>query len=412
MSPPAPLSGPGPAAVAAAPLRTDGGYEYRNTGTRVVQRPGAIDALGAETDALGCRRLMVVCGGNTRRGRVFERAMKALGPRVVVVLDRVVEHSSTVLVTEGAALARAERVDGIVAVGGGSASDTAKGIAILLGEGGRIEEHASRFEPPDRFFPKDLPSPKLPVIAVPTTASAAEVTPGLGLRDPEGRKLLFWDPTLASRLIVLDPEAAADVPAAVMAATAMNGFAHCAEGLYSRLRNPISEALALHGIALFGRWLPAMVADPASIEARGGVLAAAHLSGMVISNARVGIHHAVCHCLGARGGLSHGVANSVMLPHALAYNVPVAAAEIARIGQALGADTRASSAEDGARAGIEAVRALQRAARVPTRLRDTGLDRALLPAIASDTLRDRGLFFNPRRTDSVDAILELLEEAW
>ncbi|MFZ4759063.1 MAG: iron-containing alcohol dehydrogenase family protein [Burkholderiaceae bacterium] len=388
------------------------GYEYRNTGTRVVQRAGAIDALGTEIDALGCRRLMVVCGGNTRRSRVFDRAVAALGARVAVLFDRVVEHSSTTLVTEAAAIARAERIDGLVAIGGGSASDTAKGIAILLGEGGEIVSHASRFEPPDRFFPKDLPSPKLPVIAVPTTASAAEVTPGLGLRDPQGRKLLFWDPSLASRLIVLDPQANVDVPVAVMASSAMNGFAHCAEGLYSRLRNPISEALALHGITLFGRWLPAMAADPSSVEARGGVLAAAHLSGMVISNARVGIHHAVCHCLGARGGLSHGVANSVMLPHALAYNLSVAAPQLARMAVALGGGARGRTDDAVARDGIDAVRALQQAAGVPRRLRDTGLDRALIPAIAEDTLRDRGLYFNPRRTESADAIRQLMEEAW
>jgi alcohol dehydrogenase len=317
-----------------------------------------------------------------------------------------------VLVTEGAEIARTHDVDGIVALGGGSASDTAKGIAILLGEGGRIEEHASTFIPPDRFIPKPLPSPKVPVIAVPTTASAAEVTPGLGLRSPDGRKLLFWDATLASRLIVLDPAANVAVPASLMAATAMNGFAHCAEGLYSRLRNPVSEALALHGIRLFTRWLPAMAADPSSVEARAGVLTAAHLSGRVISNSRVAVHHATCHCLGARGGLAHGVANSIMLPHALAYNIAVAAPELARMAEAMGVDIAGMDAPAAARAGIDAVRKLQREAGVPTRLRDTGLDRSLLPAIAEDTMRDRGLFFNPRVTRSASAILELLEQAW
>ncbi|MGE0800769.1 MAG: iron-containing alcohol dehydrogenase family protein [Lautropia sp.] len=379
--------------------------DYRNTGARVLMRPGAIDALPAEIDALGCRRLMLICGGRTRASRMFERIAAGLGERVVARYDRVVEHSSTVGVTEAAGAARAARVDGLVAVGGGSASDTAKGIAILLGEGGEIEAHASRFEPPDRFFPTPLPAPKIPVIAVPTTASAAEVTPGLGLRDREGRKLLFWDNTLASRLIVLDPEANVEVPATLMASTAMNGFAHCAEGLYSRLRNPISEALALQGARLFTRWLPAMVADPADVAARGGVLTAAHLSGMVISNARVGIHHAVCHCLGARGGLSHGVANSIMLPYAIAYNREEAAGPLALLAQAMGAEPTADAA-------IAAVRRLQADAGVPTRLRDTGLARELLPAIAADTFHDRGLFFNPRRTESVDAIIQLLEQAW
>jgi alcohol dehydrogenase len=399
-------------AVAAPPMQPPGWLDYNDPRSRVVLRPGALDDIGREVGALGCERVMLVCGGNTRKSALFERARTALGERLAVLFDRVVEHSSTDLVTEAASLARQHRVDGLVALGGGSASDTAKGIAILLGEGGRIEEHASTFIPPDKFIPKPLPAPKIPIIAVPTTASAAEVTPGLGLRNPEGRKLLFWDLTLATRLIVLDPAANVDVPASLMASTAMNGFAHCAEGLYSRLRNPISEALALHGIRLFTRWVPAMKADPANVEARGGVLTAAHLSGRVISNSRVGIHHAVCHCLGARGGLPHGVANSIMLPHALAYNIPVAAAELARMAEAMGVNIAGMDAPAEAEAGIEAVRKLQCDAGVPTRLRDTGLDRALLPAIAEDTMRDRGLFFNPRLTSSSSAVMELLEQAW
>jgi len=181
--------------------------------------------------------------------------------------------------------------------------------------------------------------------------------------------------------------------------------------LYSRLRNQVSEGLALQGIRLFGRWLPDMVRNPDSVDARAGVLMAAHISGMVISNARVGIHHAVCHCLGARGNLPHGVANSIMLPHALAYNLDDATPALALLAQAMGCEARGSE-RDMALAGIEAVRALQIAAKVPTRLRDTGLDKALLPAIAADTLLDRGNFFNPRRTETDAPILSLLEKAW
>jgi alcohol dehydrogenase len=401
-----------PPAVANPPITPSGWISYWNTSARVVLKPDAIADMPQEIAALGCRRLMLVCGGNTAKSPILAKVRAAVGSLVVCETDRVVEHSSTALVTECAAIAREHRIDGLLAVGGGSASDTAKGIAILLAEGGRIDDHASSFEPPDKFKPRDLPSPKLPVIVVPTTASAAEVTPGLGIRNAQGAKLLFWDVKLASRLIVLDPVANATVPAAIMAATAMNGFAHCAEGLYSRLRNPISQALALHGIRLFAAGLPAMVAEPANPDHRATVLAAAHLSGMVISNARVGIHHAVCHCLGARGGLPHGVANAIMLPHALAYNLPVAARELGQLAEAMGADTRNLSADAAAQAGIAAVRGLQRDSRVPTRLRDTGLDRTLLPAIAADTLRDRGLFFNPRRTETADPIIEILEQAW
>jgi len=385
--------------------------EYQNTATRVVLRSGALADLGREVSALGCTRVMVVCGGRTLRSEIFSQAIAALGSLAVVQFQEVVEHSPTYLVTRGAELARAHGIDGCVAIGGGSASDTAKGIALLLAEGGLIEEHASRFVAPDQFFPTILPQPKIPVISVPTTASAAEVSPGLGLRDDTGRKLLFWDVKLASRLIVLDPKANLEVPASIMASTAMNGFAHCAEGLYSRLSNPISEGLALQGISLFARHLPDMSAQPDDIDARAGVLMAAHLSGMVISNARVGIHHAVCHSLGARGALSHGVANSIVLPHALAYNLEAATPALALLGRAMGCSEAGTPLERAGRA-IDAVKALQQSVGVPTRLRDTGLDESLLPAIARDTLDDRGLYFNPRRTGSVEPVLQLLRSAW
>lgn len=385
---------------------------YQNTGSRVVLKPGAIADLPTELATLGIDRAMLVCGPNTRKGPVFAAVEAALGGLAVGIVDDVVEHSATTLVMAAARRARELEIDGLVAIGGGSASDTAKAIAIVLAEGGSIEEHASRFEPPDTFYPKELYKPKLPVVAVPTTASAAEVTPGLGIRDSSGRKLLFWDVKLASRLIVLDPQANCSVPAQIMATTAMNAFAHCAEGLYSRLRNPISEGLALQGIRLLTPAIPAMVETPDDVDHRGGVLAGAHISGMVISNARVGIHHAVCHCIGALGGVSHGVANAIMLPHGLAYNRDVAAAQLAKMAAAMDVDTRGLSDAEAADAGIAAVRELQRRARVPHRLRDTGLDRATLPEIAEHTMRDRGLFFNPRRTTDPAQVLELLQEAW
>lgn len=388
-------------------------YEVNIPRQRCVLARNAARMVAAELDALGATRALVVCGPNTRRTRLLQEVVETLGPRCVAVFDRVVEHSATTVVTDGAGLAAEHAIDALVAVGGGSASDTAKAIAILLAEGGEIADHASRFIPPDQFFPKPLPAPKLPLIAIPTTASAAEVTPGLGIRDPvSGTKLLFWDVKLAASVILLDPDANLEVPASLMAATAMNAFAHCAEGLYSRLRNPVSDALARQGARILVRAIPDMVREPDNVEHRAAVLSGAHLSGMVIANARVGIHHAVCHCLGAFGGLSHGVANAVMLPYALAYNLDVAAGQLADLAEAMGVRTQSNSVDAGARAAIDAVQTLQENARVPRRLRDTGLDRDLLPAIAEHTLRDRGLFFNPKRTSSAEPILALLERAW
>lgn len=370
-----------------------------------VSGPGVVGELAQRMDALGLERALVVCSNSVRRSALLARVLDVLGPRTAGRFEEVVQHSAVALVNQAAQQARDLGIDSLVAVGGGSSSDTAKAVAILLAEGGPLESHASTFVYPDQFFPKPLHRPKLPILAIPTTASAAEVTPGLGIRGAGSIKYLFWDTKLASRVVFLDEAANLEVPVAVMATTGMNGFAHCAEGLYSRLRNPVSSGLALQGARMFAQALPAMVAEPGEAKHRGQVLAAAALSGLVISNARVGIHHAVCHCLGARGGLPHGVANSIMLPHALAYNRDVAGAELAQLAEALGARPQPEAA-------IEAVLKLQEGAKVPRRLRDVGLDQALLPAIAEDTLHDRGLYFNPKRTTSAEPILAMLEAAW
>ena len=388
-------------------------FEYAGLPTRVVLAAGAVDRMAEYVDAAGGSRVMLICGARTGRTRLVERARAALGSRLAVTFDAVVEHSGARIVEAGARLAAQAGVDLLLAIGGGSASDTAKAIAILLAEGGPLERHQTVFVPPDRYIQQPLPNPKLPIVAIPTTLSAAEVTPGLGIRsEADGRKLLFWDIKLAPRLIILDPQANLEVPVTLMASTGMNAFAHCIEGLYSKVRNPISEGLALQGIRLLHEALPAMAHSPQDPDARGRALVGAHLSGLVIANARVGIHHGVCHCLGALGGLPHGVANSVFLPHAMLYNLEVAAGQLKLAALAMGLDARDLPDREAALLAIDATVAMQRAIGVPTRLRDTGLDRALFAAIADHALVDRGLFFNPRPTSSAGAVIELLEQAW
>jgi alcohol dehydrogenase len=150
-------------------------------------------------------------------------------------------HSSVSIVEDMAAQAKNDGVDGLIALGGGSASDSAKAVALLMAEGGRLIDHASQFTPPSTLHVPVLLRPKMPIVSIPCTASGAEVTVSLGVRDEEGRKLLFTDFQLASRLILIDPLANLDVPAKLMLSTGMNGLAHCIEGLYSLERAPMAE---------------------------------------------------------------------------------------------------------------------------------------------------------------------------
>ena len=387
------------------------GFQYLSSRSKLLSRPGALDSLAEEVEAIGAQRLMLVSGTRSVESAAARATRAALGTLIVCEASGVPQHSGVTTVESIAVRARKHGVDGFVVVSGGSASDSAKAAAILLAEGGKLADHANVFYPPDRYVQKVLNRPKLPIIAIPTTLSAAEVTPGLGISDHHGHKLVFWDHHLVPRLIVLDGRATRDVPSGLFATTGMNALAHCIEGIYSRVRNPVSEGLALQGIRVLRAALEQVTDRPDDEDARADALVGAYLSGMVISNARVGIHHGICHGLGALGGLPHGVANSIMLPHAMRFNLEVAAEHLTLVAQALGADTRGMTPLAAADAAIAAVQALQHRLGVPQRLSDAGLDRALLPRLAKGAMSDRGLYFNPRLASEAEVLL-LLEAAW
>lgn len=376
-------------------------FVQRTPAMKTVAREDAIDALGAELGLLGVRRVLLVCGGSVRRSPLHARVLRQLEAMEVLEAGDVPPHSSVELVERLARQAAGRGIEAVVAVGGGSSSDTAKAVVLLMAEGGRLADHASRFTPPAQLHVPVLARPKIPIVTIPCTASGAEVTPSLGIRDAEGRKLLFTDPQLASRVVLLDAKANLGVPAGLMLSTGMNGLAHCIEGLYSKERSPLAELLAIDAMQRFARALPAVHAAPADVAARGELLYAAHLSGLVLVNARTCLHHAVCHAIGSVTGAPHGEANAVLLPHALRFNREAVRPALAQASAALGGGDV-----------VEWVEALALRLGVPRRLRDIGVAEDALERIAHKTMGERGLYFNPRPVRDAGEILGLLRQAF
>ncbi len=378
-------------------------FVHRSAQTLAVLQDGAVDALADHLAALGIERAALIAGHSVRRTHFFQRILQSLPASALTALPPVPPHSSAQWVNAAVAAARGHGIDGFISVGGGSASDSAKACAMLLAEGGSLEQHAIRFTPPDRLVAPTLNQPKLPIVAVVGTASGAELTPSLGVSNDMGKKMIFSDPKLCCRVVLMDPQANLEVPAELMLSTGMNALAHAVEGLYSATRTPITDALALealHGLPLALRQVHR---QPQDAHARAALLSAAHLAGLVIANARTCLHHAICHAIGAYCGVPHGQANAVMLPHVVAFNQMVAAPQLQRGAQAWGLP------HGTLQAGIEA---LQTELGVPKRLRDIGVQITQLPAVADKTMGERGLHFNPRKVQDASEILTLLQQAF
>jgi alcohol dehydrogenase class IV len=373
--------------------------------TRVVFGAGALSETGLELDRLGVSRAVIVTDRVlAAKTDLVPRLRAALGARCAGVYADVVPDSGLHVVDAGAAYARHAGADCLVSLGGGSAIDTAKGMAVVLTEGGSLIDHQGF---------QNLTRRQTPHVAVPTThGTGSEVTRYAVIKDHEERhKLLFGDFHLIPDVAVLDPVLTVGMPPAIAAGTTMDALTHAIEGAHSLQRNPIADALAIHALRLIRRWMPRATASPGDLAARGQLLLASTMAGTAFDNAQVGLVHAVAHAVGGRHGVHHGLANSIALPHVIRFNAPEAAAVYAALARAAGISA-ATSDEEATEALAVEVAGLARAAGLPSRYRDAGVPEADLEAIAELALTDGAIVYNPRLAMDPALVLEVLRAAW
>ena len=261
--------------------------------------------------------------------------------------------------------------DGIVAVGGGSAIDTAKAASATSG---------------------------LPLVSVPTTYSGAEWTEFFGVRDPD-RRMRGGGAGARLHGIVYEPKLTLELPRAETVGTALNALAHSAEALYVDRHNAEADAEALAGARLIGEWLPQVVERPAELEPRTELLRGACHAGAALGKSFLALGHAMAQALGGRFGLPHGAMNALCLPPALRFNEEVVPDAVARFGDALGsADPAARVEELGRLGGFE-------------RLRDFGVPEQELPEVAAAVVARAGAKANPRPA-APDDVERLLRSIW
>jgi alcohol dehydrogenase len=365
---------------------------------RVIFGPGTLTRLGEVCRDLGGSRVMLVTDPGLETAGHPQRAAAVIasaGPSVHT-FDGVRENPTEAEVDAGVRLARERRIDLIVAVGGGSSMDCAKGVNFLLTNGGRMADY--------KGFGKAT-RPMLPSVGVPTTAGTGSEAQCYALITDESThlKMACGDKKAAFRAAILDPELTVTQPRGVTAVTGIDAIAHAVESHVCTKANPYSRMCSRAAWRHLEPNFERVLAEPTDLAARSAMLFGAHLAGTAIENAMLGICHSCANPLTAHYGLTHGVAVGLMLPHVVRFNAAAAGAwydELAR-----------DAGLDGADALADRLGELAAAAGLPARLRDAGVAESILPLLADEANGQWTARFNPRPVAEAE-LLAVYRAAW
>jgi alcohol dehydrogenase len=371
---------------------------------RVMYKAGVREELGFEMEKLGGKNVLLYTDKGLVQAGVADmviEAIRASSLELVGVYDKIVQDARLDLINEGAAFYRKCGADCMVVVGGGSVMDTAKAVNILIGGG--LDDFSPLAEQVGLF---DGAKPLPPHIAFPTTAgTGAEVTFAMVvLNDAEKVKVACAHPYCNADIAMLDPELTVKLPPKITAFTAMDAMTHAIEAITTVSANPISDGLGLHAVRIITKYLPEVMKNPENVEARGYLLIASNMAGMSFINAFTGGVHATAHALGALYGIPHGLANSIMLPHLMAYNLEEKPDRFVLVADAMGVNVDSMTPDQAAKAAVRAVKDLQTSVGLTQTLKDFGVPegRDALQPLIDLAMGDSQLPYNPRDLEEDD----------
>jgi len=292
-----------------------------------------------------------------------------LGPRAAAVHPYATMHTPVTVTERAMVLVRELRVDGLLAIGGGSTIGLSKAIALRT---------------------------DLPQIAIPTTYAGSEMTPILGETSERAKKTIA-DPRVQPELVIYDVDLTLTLPARISAVSGLNAIAHAIEAMYAKESNPITSLTAIEGITALTRAFPAIAANPLDSEARADALYGAWLCGICLGAVGMALHHKLCHTLGGSFDLPHAETHAIVLPHALAYNAPAVPNTIARLQPILGDDPASG------------LHHLLVNTEAPHSLRELGMEERAIAKAADLALMNP--YWNPRALTR-EGIRALIARAW
>lgn len=373
---------------------------------RVLFQSGAVDRLGTVLEQIGRRRAFIICGKSVAASGNFQRVKVALGNACAGIFTDIEMHSPLPMVERATQAASKTGADCIVSVGGGSAIDTGKGIALMDTVGADYRAYA--------LAPggKKLPPLRMAHIGIPTTTgSGSEVAPTVGLRDPDlGRKIVFRDMRLIPLVALLDPQMTVDTPVRLTAASGMTAVARCIELLYSGRRNPIHSALALHALRMLFTALPHSLNNPKDLALRSDCLIASSMSA-ISANANTSAVHAIGHVVGGKQGLQHGVAHAILIAETMRMMLPVVGPMQRQVLEAMGVSAAGLSDDEAGQRAADVMARFVAALPLPQRLRDVGVNQADIPAMAEHAAHDPIMIASAAGV-TADKIAAILQSVW
>ena len=377
---------------------------------RVIYGVPLAEALAEEVNRLQAKAVYVMASGTLNRETdVIDTVRGVLGNRLAGVCAKIGSHTPRTDVVAAANEARATKADLILTVGGGSVTDAAKMVGLCLGNDVTAPEQLDRFRavitPDGNTERPPLQPPAVRSLDVPTTLSAGEFTHFAGCTDTARNvKESFSHPLMMPQAVILDPAITVHTPEWLFLSTGIRAVDHAVEDICSVNPTSFSDGMSLQALRLLAAGLLAVKANAADLDARLNCQLGAWMSIMGTQNGVAkGASHGIGHVLGGTAHVPHGYTSCVMLPHVLRFNQPVNAQRQQWVSEALGQPNQTAG---------DAVAALIAALGLPATLRDVGVKREQLDAIASGSMHDRWVHTNPRKIDGPPAVRALLDAAW
>lgn len=352
---------------------------------------------------LGAEKVFLVSDTGLEKAGWVERVFDNLREEGLAwtYFNQISSNPRDIQVSQGVALYREAGCDVVMAIGGGSPMDAAKGIAMVASNGGRVQDYegANRIQRP-------LP----PMVFLPSTAgSGADISQFAIITDIQRQvKMSIISRTLVPNISIIDPVLLTTKPTELIVSSAIDALSHAIESYVSTIASTLTEIQSLKAIDLIFKYLPIAIQDrsPESLEK---LSSAGTFAGMAFSNASLGLDHALAHSLGGKLDVAHGLIHPVLLPPVMRFNLPNCVEKMAAIGEIIGARRR--SAEATAREGIERLESFFTEMKISTRLRDIIDDQAVLPQICEMAAYDTCLVTNPKEA-SVEDMIDICKASW